>query len=160
MTKEALKMAGYNLDGVIADIEKFDGLDDVCIRTIKRVRNTIAEALEIANCDLKEPAKLTRLEVIDNNGRAYVNMAIDKLEFSYQDEGRTLKIFTNGAGELQTCQECENLKHDLEGYMNANKKLINKEWQELTDEDFHEADGIEFRRGAAWAEQMLWEKNT
>jgi hypothetical protein len=46
-------------------------------------------------------AKLTRLEVIDNNGRAYVNMAIDKLEFSYQDEGRTLKIFTNGAGVLK-----------------------------------------------------------
>jgi hypothetical protein len=32
-------------------------------------------------------------------------------------------------------------------------------WQELTDDDFHEADGIEFRRGAAWAEQMLYEKN-
>jgi hypothetical protein len=25
----------------------------------------------------------------------------------------------------QTCQECENLKHDLEGYMDANKELIN-----------------------------------
>jgi hypothetical protein len=50
---------------------------------------------------LEQPAKLTRLEVIDNNGRAYVNMAIDKLEFSYQDEGRTLKIFTNGAGTLK-----------------------------------------------------------
>jgi len=54
---------------------------------------------------LEQPAKLTRLEVIDNNGRAYVNMAIDKLEFSYQDEGRTLKIFTNGAGKLQPAQE-------------------------------------------------------
>jgi len=32
-------------------------------------------------------------------------------------------------------------------------------WQELTDDDFHEADGIEFRRGAAWAEQILWERN-
>lgn len=50
---------------------------------------------------LEQPAKITRLEVIDNNGRAYVNMAIDKLEFSYQDEGRTLKIFTNGAGVLK-----------------------------------------------------------
>jgi hypothetical protein len=42
-------------------------------------------------------------------------MAIDKLEFSYQDEGRTLKIFTNGAGELKpawqglTYDEVENL---------------------------------------------------
>jgi hypothetical protein len=43
---EALKMAGYDLDGVIADVEKFDGFDNVCLETIKRVRNVIAEALE------------------------------------------------------------------------------------------------------------------
>jgi hypothetical protein len=43
---EALKMAGYELDGVIADVEKFDGFDDVCLQTIKRVRSTIEEALE------------------------------------------------------------------------------------------------------------------
>jgi hypothetical protein len=42
---EALKMAGYELDGVIADVEKFDGFDDVCLQTIKRVRSTIEEAL-------------------------------------------------------------------------------------------------------------------
>ena len=36
-----------------------------------------------------------------------------------------------------SCQECENLKHDLEGYMDANKSLINREWQGLniSDED-------------------------
>jgi hypothetical protein len=45
-TQEALKMAGYELDGVIADVEKFDGFDDVCLQTIKRIRSTIAEALE------------------------------------------------------------------------------------------------------------------
>jgi hypothetical protein len=44
-TQEALKMAGYELDGVIADVEKFDGFDDVCLQTIKRVRSTIEEAL-------------------------------------------------------------------------------------------------------------------
>jgi hypothetical protein len=44
--KESLKMAGYDLDGVIADVEKFDGFDDVCLQTIKLVRNVIAEALE------------------------------------------------------------------------------------------------------------------
>jgi hypothetical protein len=42
---EALKMAGYELDGVIADVEKFDGFDDVCLQTIKRVKSTIEEAL-------------------------------------------------------------------------------------------------------------------
>ena len=35
----------------------------------------------------------------------------------------------------EQCQECENLKHDLEGYMDANKELINKEWQGLTDDE-------------------------
>jgi hypothetical protein len=44
-TQEALKMAGYELDGVIADVEKFDGFDDVCLQTIKRVRSVIAETL-------------------------------------------------------------------------------------------------------------------
>lgn len=29
---------------------------------------------------------------------------------------------------------------------------------ELIEADFHEAHGIEFRRGAAWAEQILYEK--
>ena len=47
---------------------------------------------------LEQPAQVTRLEVIDNNGRSYVNYGVDKLEFSYQDDGRTLKIFTNGVG--------------------------------------------------------------
>jgi hypothetical protein len=45
-TQEALKMASYELNGVIADVEKFDGFDDVCLQTIKRVRSTIEEALE------------------------------------------------------------------------------------------------------------------
>ena len=35
---------------------------------------------------------VTRLEVIDNNGRQYV-MWNGKIELSYQDDGKTLKIF-------------------------------------------------------------------
>jgi len=58
-TQEALKMAGYELDGVIADVEKFDGFDDVCLQTIKRVRSTIAEALEAEQVrQAQEPTKL------------------------------------------------------------------------------------------------------
>lgn len=38
--------------------------------------------------------ELTRLEVIDESGRVYVNNSC-KMELSYQDEGRTLKIFVN-----------------------------------------------------------------
>jgi hypothetical protein len=44
--QDVLNVIRYNLDGVIADVEKFDGFDDVCLQTIKRVRNVIAEALE------------------------------------------------------------------------------------------------------------------
>jgi hypothetical protein len=86
-TQEALKMA----------IEWVEGWKGIAPSKIELLR-VLREALE-------QPTKLTRLEVIDNNGRAYVNMAIDKLEFSYQDEGRTLKIFTNGAGAIQPAQE-------------------------------------------------------
>ena len=53
---------------------------------------------------LEQPAQVTRLEVIDNNGRSYVNWGVDKLEFSYQDDGRTLKIFTNGTGAKPSWQ--------------------------------------------------------
>ena len=35
----------------------------------------------------------TRLEVIDANGRTYTNWKVKEMEFSYQDDGRTLKIF-------------------------------------------------------------------
>lgn len=41
--------------------------------------------------------ELTRLEVIDESGRVYVNNNC-KMELSYQDEGGTLKIFVNNEG--------------------------------------------------------------
>ena len=38
--------------------------------------------------------KVTRVEVIDENGRSYVNWKENNVvEFSYQDDGKTLKIF-------------------------------------------------------------------
>ncbi len=41
--------------------------------------------------DLKQ---VTRFEVIDENGRAYVVMpGTKKIEFSLQDDGKTLKVF-------------------------------------------------------------------
>lgn len=44
-------------------------------------------------------ALVTRLEVIDNDGRVYINTNVDKLELSYQDDGKTLKIFAYGNGK-------------------------------------------------------------
>lgn len=38
--------------------------------------------------------KVTRIEVIDNNGRAYVNWdKNNKVELQLQDDGKTIKIF-------------------------------------------------------------------
>jgi hypothetical protein len=43
-----------------------------------------------------EMTKITRVEVIDENGRSYVNWEDDNdVSVSYQDDGRTLKVFVN-----------------------------------------------------------------
>lgn len=43
---------------------------------------------------LDQLIKIKRVEVIDQNGRSYVNWdSKNKVELSFQDEGRTLKIF-------------------------------------------------------------------
>ena len=45
---------------------------------------------------MNETEKVTRFEVIDETGRAYVKYDV-KVEMSYQDEGRTLKVFLTPA---------------------------------------------------------------
>jgi hypothetical protein len=63
------------------------------------------------------------------------------------------------------CQECKNLKHDLEGYMEANKALVNKQWQGLTDNEIarlvliNEVDKSGDTGFARLIEQALKEKN-
>jgi len=43
---------------------------------------------------LEQPTEQpTRLEVIDADGRTYTNWKVKELQFSYQDNGKTLKIF-------------------------------------------------------------------
>jgi hypothetical protein len=42
--------------------------------------------------DMAHDLKVTRFEVIDENGRAYTKHNC-KVELSYQDDGRTLKVF-------------------------------------------------------------------
>jgi len=50
--------------------------------------------------------KITRLEVIDDKGRSYVNYSVKDLELSYQDEGRTLKIFFDWRYEKLEGKKC------------------------------------------------------
>jgi hypothetical protein len=46
------------------------------------------------NSDLLLLEKVTRVEVIDENGRSYLNWNDNnKVELSFQDEDRTLKVF-------------------------------------------------------------------
>ena len=37
--------------------------------------------------------KVTRVEVIDKNGRVYTNYSVKDIELQLQDDNRTLKIF-------------------------------------------------------------------
>lgn len=49
---------------------------------------------EAATDDIAPMSGITRVEVIDENGRSYVNWKPDnEIKLSIQDNGRTLKIF-------------------------------------------------------------------
>lgn len=58
--KDAIKMLGYELDGVIIDTEQGHGFDDVCLETIKRVRTELHA--------MSEAAKAEANKKDDNNG--------------------------------------------------------------------------------------------
>lgn len=45
---------------------------------------------------LKDFPEVTRFEIIDDKGRAYVNYSLEGSTISLQDQGRTLKVFING----------------------------------------------------------------
>jgi len=45
-------------------------------------------------------ADVTRVEIIDDQGRAYVNRFCKNVRVSSQDQGRTLKIFLDNKNEI------------------------------------------------------------
>ena len=50
--------------------------------------------LDILEGRMTETDKVTRVEIIDQSGRSYVNWnENNKVELSFQDDGRTLKVF-------------------------------------------------------------------
>lgn len=63
------------------------------------------EEKEIIDGTIKLP-KVTRLEVINKTGRAYV-VKDSEVELSYQDEARTLKIFVKPRIEATTAKNKE-----------------------------------------------------
>jgi hypothetical protein len=46
----------------------------------------------------EKASRVTRFEVIDETGRIYVKYGVE-VELSYQDDGRTLKVFVRSKGE-------------------------------------------------------------
>lgn len=61
----------------------------ILINKIKDIQQNAIEASPEIICE-----KVTRIEVIDNNGRAYVNWdKNNKVELQLQDDGKTIKIF-------------------------------------------------------------------
>jgi hypothetical protein len=38
-------------------------------------------------------SRVDRVEVIDNQGRAYVKLGVQEVSYTLQDDGRTLKLF-------------------------------------------------------------------
>ena len=57
---------------------------------------------QMINSSVSMPDKVTRVEVIDQDGRSYVNWdESNKVELSFQDDGRTLKVFINNREELK-----------------------------------------------------------
>jgi hypothetical protein len=66
---------------------------------MRTINESLADAIKLDETKLKTEFKfpensITRLEIIEyNNGRAYVNRDLSNVEFSLQDDGKTLKIF-------------------------------------------------------------------
>ena len=44
---------------------------------------------------IKSLSSVTRVEVISEKGREYVNLDCRNVQFELQDEGKTLKVFVN-----------------------------------------------------------------
>ena len=73
-------------------VKTSDGYALYCVKCSEPLREWAVLKNEL------DVSKVTRLEVIDENGRSYVKYHISDVKFSLQDDDRTLKIFL----EVQT----------------------------------------------------------
>lgn len=63
---------------------------------VNRVYNKAQKEIDKLKTQIPETDNITRVEVIDQKGRSYVNWKPNnKVKISIQDEGRTMKIFIN-----------------------------------------------------------------
>jgi hypothetical protein len=63
--------------------------------SLEIIAESVNLLIEKANAMEEIKEEITRFEVIDENGRVYGNYNIKTLELSYQDDGKTLKVFIN-----------------------------------------------------------------
>lgn len=74
------------------------GIDSIAGAETGELAGQVGLIAEQALADAPKPDTITRLEVIDANGRSYQNHGVTDCRLSYQDEGRTLKVFVGGRG--------------------------------------------------------------
>lgn len=84
--------------------------------------------------------KVTRLEIIDDGGRGYVNMRAGGIEMSLQDDDRTMKIFTKGRSNasderMYTRSEVEQLVKTLRTAFNVIDELNAEGFGPLTSKE-------------------------
>ena len=65
---------------------------------------------------------VTRLEIIDSNGRSYVNLHANPMEFSYQDHGKTLKIFCGNKEDMSKPEPKIDMKKERVDPVNIRKE--------------------------------------
>ncbi len=72
--------------------------------------------------------KVTRLEIIDDGGRGYVNMRAGGIETSLQDDDRTMKIFTKGRSNAS--DERMFTDSEVRAMLNEIRNLADGYWNE------------------------------
>jgi len=55
--------------------------------------------------DITFSSKVSRFEVIDNKGRAYVKYNVKDISFQIQDDGTTMKVFLKYEEEEEICND-------------------------------------------------------
>ena len=160
---EALKMAIEALPELISTAQTeydsqakaYEGYPNMAYRYIylKDIADDGTKAINACKEALEQPAQepVAWREVIGHTTKHYEYNEIKKGEPLYTSP--------------QPCQECESLKHDLDVIWEANKELLNKEWQELTDDEIafvvNDTESLFHLEDFARAiEQALKEKNT
>ena len=80
---------------VTVDCENYDDVVDELILEDSGILDRVKDGVFIEPIDLSLfELKANRVEIIDENGRAYVNWRkTNKIRVSMQDDNRTLKIF-------------------------------------------------------------------